>query len=153
MNTGAVPDTEVFSIGDGQASPWFLIDDNAARFITNGTDPYQYFISRNNIPGNLEFISDVYSQAKISASVYYKFSLIRSRAVIVSSTPTSNVGAMYLSVVSNGVLNTAISMEGVAGSSAAAIGFFGHVPAIQQNVATENLANLYTALKAYGLIV
>lgn len=160
LNTGAVPDTEVFHIGDGQGSPWLLIDDTTARFNTalTGVTGHQLFLSRNNVPNDGEDISEIFAQAKISASEFLKFAFIRMTALDVDGVAANNEGQMRLGVVSNNALNTGINIQGVAGAPAVLLGFHGVTPTQQQQVTGSRggnaaLASLLTVLAAKGLIV
>ena len=67
-----------------------------------------------------------------------------------SVTSGSENGRFSLDVQSNGSAVFIIRGEGnVAG---ARMGFFNTTPVAQQSVASDTLANLYTALRNYGLI-
>lgn len=155
INTGAIPDTEVFHIGDGVANPWFLIDDTTVRFNSGqtGATGHQMFLSRDNIPTDGQDISEIFAQTKIGASTWLKFAFIRFTALDVEASAVNNEGQMRLGVVSNNTLNTAINIEGLAGVSDVKIGFFsGTTPVGQQQLdADPTNAEISTALRNLGL--
>ncbi len=79
---------------------------------------------------------------------------------IEDDTTAGRDGRMQL-VVANNDGDTAQTIGGLTGigfdiqsdAGTMKIGFFGVTPVVKQNIVTENLANLYTALKNYGLII
>ncbi len=156
LNTGAVPDTEVFHIGDGQAAPWMLMDDNTVRFNTaaaGGVQGHQMFLSRNDIPTDGDDISEIFAQARIGASTWLKFAFIRMSALDVDATAANNEGQMRLGVVSNNSLNTGIYIEGDAGVADVKLGFYQGATAIAKQVlgVSPTTAQISTVLEALGL--
>lgn len=65
-------------------------------------------------------------------------------------TSTSEDGALQFRTTVGGSMNTIIEISGLGGSQK--LGFFGTTPVVQQTVASDTLANLYTALRASGII-
>jgi len=152
INTGTIPDTEVFGIGDGEANPWFLIDDDSARFNSARARPYQFFLSRNNIPSNLDFVCDIFGQAKKDSTTYFKYGIIRIRAITVDTVAATNVGSISLGAVSNNVLNTGFTIEGLSGNSAVALAFHNVTPTAQQTLASNpTTTQISTVLRNLGL--
>jgi hypothetical protein len=69
-----------------------------------------------------------------------------------SVTNGTESGRIQMEVRTNGNLVNIFEMAGNTASSTGRIGFFGVAEVDQQSVASDTLANLYTALRNYGLI-
>ncbi len=160
MNTGAVPDTEVFQVGDG-VDPWFLINDSNVRFntIRTGAVAYNMILSRDIIPSGGDPVMAIFGESKISASVRHKFGFIQIDTITVSSTPATNIGRIRLGAVSNNTLNSGIVIDGVGGSSSVALNFYNTATPVVRPTITGSragnaaLASLLTALASQGLII
>ena len=110
-------------------------------------------IQNNNTPADFRTIGNIDFMAENSASsdeIYARVS-----ASSQNTTSATEDGLLQLGVISGGTLVSGIDIEGSnsGGVNDALIGFFGETPVVQQSVASDTLANLYTALRNLGLIV
>lgn len=156
INTGAEPDTEVFHIGDGQASPWMLMDDTTVRFNTGLSTAvgHEMFLSRDNIPLDGEVISTIFAQSKISAAVFLKFAFIQMSAVDVDSVAANNEGEINIGAVSNNSLNSGIKIQGRPGVTGVRLGFYNTTPVNQQTLAANPTnTEISTVLRNLGLTI
>lgn len=156
LNTGAIPDTEVFGIGDGQSSSWFLLSDSVVRFntqITGVNNAHELYLSRDTVVGSNSIISEIFTQTKIDAATYLKITFIRADLLAASATATLNIGNLSFGVVSNNTLNTGINIEGILSSSSVKLGFYGVASVARQSLpASPTTAQLKSVLTNLGLI-
>lgn len=125
-------------------------------FTTSQTDTSAYIlqlIQNNNTPVDFRTIGNIDFIAENSASVDTIYARISSSSQDI--TDATEDGLLQLGIVSGGTLISAIDMEGSSsgGANDVKIGFFGETPVVQQSVASDTLANLYTSLRNLGLIV
>lgn len=121
---------------------------------TSSTQAYALqLIQNNNTPADFRTIVNIDMIAENSSSVDTIYARISASSQ--DFTNATEDGLLQLGVVSGGTLIAAIDMEGSSsgGANDAMIGFFGETPVVQQSVASDTLANLYTALRNLGLIV
>jgi len=142
--------------GTGRSNENVKIEDFKTTFFTDTTETAAMalqLVQNNDTPVAFRTIVNIDMIAENSASV----DTIYARISASSQDPlsTSEDGLLQLGIVSGGTLIAAIDIEGSSsgGANDALIGFFGETPVAQQSVASDTLANLYTALRNLGLIV
>lgn len=136
LNTGAVGDTEVFQVGDGNNSPWFQVDDDSARFesiVLGSAGGHRIFFAIDDVISSGETIAKLLSQARYNSTVWTEYAEIDFYVDTVSTTLNNNVGGMRLrckQVAGNNMIDI-IDMTGNATSGE--IGFYtGTTPIAQQ---------------------
>ena len=142
--------------GTGRTNATIDINSTTTTFLTQTTDVQAILIQliqNNDTPADFRTIGNIDFIAENSASsdeIYARVS-----ASSQDTTSATEDGLLQLGVVSGGTLISGIDIEGSnsGGINDALIGFFGETPVVQQTVASDTLANLYTALRNLGLIV
>ena len=148
-------DIQLFT-GASRSNVTVLVEDLKTSFFTDNTETVAYalqIVQNNDTPAVFRTIANIDLIAENSISVDTIYARISASSQNVTS--TTERGLLQLGVVSGGTLIAGIDIEGSASSGAndALIGFFGETPVVQQSVASDTLANLYTALRNLGLIV
>lgn len=148
-------DLQIFT-GAARSNVTVLIEDLKTSFFTTSSQTSAYalqIIQNNTTPATFRTIANIDLIAENTISI----DTIYARISVSSQNVTSGAerGLLQLGVVSGGTLITGIDIEGSSsgGVNDALIGFFGETPVVQQSVASDTLANLYTALRNLGLIV
>jgi hypothetical protein len=156
MVTGNANDRfEVFN-GTSASNASMVVEDFRTTWRTPTSDTQAYIlqlIQNNNTPADFRTIVNIDMFAENSSSVDTIYARVSSSSQDITS--GTEDGLLQLGVVSGGTLVSGIDIEGSSsgGANDALIGFFGETPVVQQNVASDTLANLYTALRNLGLIV
>lgn len=141
--------------GTSRSAPTVQVEnaDTTWRTGTAETTPYILNIIQNHdTPAINRQIALIQAMAEDSTSVdtVYAYIEMNTGSQAGSVTNGTENGYLSLNVISNGSPVSVIAIEG--NSAGRQLGFFGTAPVIKQTVASDTLANLYTALRAYGLI-
>jgi hypothetical protein len=152
-NTG---DSVEIWTGTGRTNATIDINSTTTTFLTQTSDVQAVLIQliqNNNTPADFRTIGNIDFMAENSASSNEIYARVSASSQDVTS--GTEDGLLQLGVISGGTLVSGIDIEGSSssGSNDALIGFFGETPVVQQSVASDTLANLYTALRNLGLIV
>jgi len=138
-----------------RSNPTVEIDDGITNFktTTSQISPYTINIVQNNdTPAVQRTIGSLAGVAENSLSVDTEYANIEFST---SNSITSGFesGRIQIEVKTNGATVPIIECAGNTASSTGRLGFFGVSEVDKQSVASDTLANLYTALRNYGLIV
>jgi len=142
--------------GTGRTNATIDVNSTTTTFLTQTSDVQAVLIQliqNNNTPADFRTIGNIDFMAENSASSNEIYARVSASSQDVTS--ATEDGLLQLGVISGGTLVSGIDIEGSSsgGANDALIGFFGESPVVQQNVASDTLANLYTALRNLGLIV
>ena len=140
--------------GASRSNATVNIEDGVTEFLTNDTslNPYRLQIIQNNdtpatqrVIGSLDGLAENTSSADI---IYGRIEFSTADSV----TAGSENGRIGIEVRSDGANVPVITVAGDGGSAGGELAFFSLATVPQQSVASDTLANLYTALRNYKLI-
>ena len=160
MLTANESDDINFWTGTGRTNRTMRVDDLLIDLESETTDtsPMELrFFFRNTNPGGLS--DPDFGRIKFigedSANNFDVFALLTGGQI--DDTSASEVGFSQWGIVTDGALAAVITIEGQTSSTTIGkLGFFNKAnlgsPVVQQSVGSDTLANLYTAMRNYGLI-
>jgi len=155
LTAQAIGDTVRLITGTSRTADNISVGDVATVWRTGTSDTQAILlqlIQNNDTPADFRTIGNIDFMAENSVSADTVYGRISCSSQDI--TDATEDGLIQLGIVSAGTLISAIDIEGgTSASSGAKIGFFASTPVLKQTVAGDTLANLYTALRNYGLIV
>jgi len=139
--------------GSGRTNASLFVGDGESVFASENDVVTKYDITiqqRHTTPAAGRVIGDVSWEAENTSSALTEYATIEGESSVV--TAGAEQGRLRFGVQVNSVTGV-VGIELIGVSTALRMGFFGTTPVIQQSVASDTLANLYTALRNYGWIV
>lgn len=153
INTENQSDNILLKTGGGRTNENLLIGDTDAIFKTENDQIGQYRLvirQEHNTPAAARPIGNLIWSAENTSSINVDYVTQEGESSVV--TGGSEQGRWRVGVMVNGSVGV-VGIELIGVSTALRMGIFGVTPVVRQSVASDTLANLYTALRNYGWIV